>query len=35
VLDASDLAAGPVGAVDLPRGVPSGFHGSWIADADG
>jgi hypothetical protein len=21
-----------VAAVTLPRGVPSGFHGSWIAD---
>jgi carotenoid cleavage dioxygenase len=32
VLDASDLAARPVAAVDLPRAVPAGFHGSWIAD---
>ncbi|WP_231333049.1 carotenoid oxygenase family protein [Actinomadura graeca] len=30
VLDAADLPAGPVAAVDLPRGVPTGFHGSWI-----
>jgi carotenoid cleavage dioxygenase-like enzyme len=35
VLDASDLAAGPVATVDLPRGVPSGFHGSWIPDTAG
>ncbi len=32
VLDASDVAGAPVAAVTLPRGVPSGFHGSWIAD---
>lgn len=30
VLDAADLAAGPVAAVELPRGVPTGFHGSWL-----
>ena len=32
VLDATDVAGRPVAAVTLPRGVPSGFHGSWIAD---
>ncbi|RJO78373.1 dioxygenase [Nocardia panacis] len=32
VLDASNPAAPPVAAVDLPRGVPAGFHGSWIPD---
>jgi carotenoid cleavage dioxygenase len=32
VLDATDVAAGPVAAVTLPRGVPAGFHGSWIDD---
>jgi carotenoid cleavage dioxygenase len=32
VLDASDVAGPPVAAVTLPRGVPAGFHGSWIAD---
>ncbi|MET9229986.1 carotenoid oxygenase family protein [Lentzea sp. NPDC003310] len=32
VLDASDVAAGPVASVRLPRRVPSGFHGAWIAD---
>ena len=31
VLDASDPAA-VVARVTLPRGVPSGFHGSWIPD---
>ncbi|MFG2089942.1 MULTISPECIES: carotenoid oxygenase family protein [unclassified Spirillospora] len=30
VLDATDVR--PVAAVELPRGVPSGFHGSWIPD---
>ncbi|MCK2245466.1 MULTISPECIES: carotenoid oxygenase family protein [unclassified Crossiella] len=34
VLDATDLAAGPVASVHLPRRVPSGFHGSWITDAE-
>jgi carotenoid cleavage dioxygenase len=33
VLDATDLAAAPVATVTLPRGVPAGFHGSWIPDA--
>lgn len=32
VLDATDLAAGPVATVTLPRRVPDGFHGSWLAD---
>ena len=32
VLDATDVAGRPVAAVTLPRGVPAGFHGSWIAD---
>lgn len=34
VLDATDVAGRPVAAVTLPRGVPSGFHGSWIADTE-
>ncbi|HET6257356.1 MAG TPA: carotenoid oxygenase family protein [Pseudonocardia sp.] len=33
VLDATDVAGAPVATVTLPRGVPSGFHGSWIPDA--
>jgi carotenoid cleavage dioxygenase-like enzyme len=33
VLDASDVTAAPVATVELPRGVPAGFHGSWIPDA--
>jgi carotenoid cleavage dioxygenase len=32
VLDARDIAAEPIATVRLPRRVPVGFHGSWIAD---
>ena len=32
VLDADDVAAGPVATVHLPARVPYGFHGSWLAD---
>jgi carotenoid cleavage dioxygenase len=32
VHDATDLAAGPVATVHLPRRVPAGFHGRWIGD---
>ncbi|MEU8899872.1 carotenoid oxygenase family protein [Nocardia sp. NPDC048505] len=32
ILDARDLGAEPVAAVRLPRRVPGGIHGSWIAD---
>jgi carotenoid cleavage dioxygenase-like enzyme len=34
VLDATDVGGRPVAAVTLPRGVPSGFHGAWIADGE-
>ena len=34
VLDATDVADAPVAAVTLPRGVPAGFHGSWIPDEE-
>lgn len=34
VLDATDVGGAPVAAVTLPRGVPAGFHGSWIDDAE-
>jgi carotenoid cleavage dioxygenase len=34
VLDASAVEAAPVAAVTLPRGVPAGFHGSWIDDVE-
>jgi carotenoid cleavage dioxygenase len=29
VLDALDIAAGPVASARIPRRVPFGFHGSW------
>lgn len=32
VLDATDVGGAPVASVSLPRRVPAGFHGSWIAD---
>jgi carotenoid cleavage dioxygenase len=32
VLEALDLAAGPVASVELPARVPYGFHGAWVAD---
>ncbi|WP_085914522.1 MULTISPECIES: carotenoid oxygenase family protein [Pseudonocardia] len=32
VLDARDPATDPVARVTLPRGVPTGFHGSWLPD---
>ncbi|MBI2703980.1 MAG: carotenoid oxygenase family protein [Actinobacteria bacterium] len=31
VLDAMNMAAGPVGRVELPRRVPYGFHGWWVS----
>jgi carotenoid cleavage dioxygenase len=34
VLDARDVAAGPVARVLLPRRVPFGFHGNWLAAQD-
>lgn len=30
ILDATDVGAGPVATIGLPRRVPAGFHGSWI-----
>ncbi|WP_255455455.1 carotenoid oxygenase family protein [Microlunatus sp. Gsoil 973] len=32
VLDATDVAHGPIATVGLPRRVPAGFHGSWIPE---
>jgi carotenoid cleavage dioxygenase len=31
VLDARDVAAGPIATVHLPRRVPFGFHANWFA----
>ncbi len=31
VLDARDVAAGPVATVELPRRLPFGFHANWFA----
>ncbi|MEO1058315.1 MAG: carotenoid oxygenase family protein [Actinomycetota bacterium] len=33
VLDATAVAAGPVGRVRLPQRIPDGFHGDWIPSA--
>jgi carotenoid cleavage dioxygenase len=32
VLDANEFGAAPVAVVQLPRRVPIGLHGSWVAD---
>jgi carotenoid cleavage dioxygenase len=32
ILDAANIEADPVAQVHLPRRIPAGFHGSWIAD---
>ena len=32
IIDGRDLGAGPVARVHLPRRVPAGFHGNWLAD---
>lgn len=32
VLDAQDLARGPVAEVSLPQAIPYGFHGNWVSD---
>jgi carotenoid cleavage dioxygenase-like enzyme len=33
VLNATNLAAGPIATVKLPVRVPDGFHGAWVGDA--
>lgn len=35
VIDAQNFSAAPLARVALPRRVPFGFHGNWIADAAG
>ena len=30
ILDATDVAAGPVAQVHIPVRVPAGFHGTWL-----
>ena len=32
VFDAQDIAKGPIGTAHLPRRVPFGFHGNWVAE---
>lgn len=32
VLDARDVAAGPIARIQIPRRVPIGFHANWIAE---
>ena len=34
VLDAADIAAGPICRVLLPVGVPNGFHACWVPAED-
>ena len=31
IFEARDIAAGPIGTAKLPRRVPFGFHGNWVA----
>jgi carotenoid cleavage dioxygenase-like enzyme len=33
ILDAQDFTGEPVATIHLPRRVPFGFHGNWVADA--
>jgi carotenoid cleavage dioxygenase len=32
IVDASNMEKDPVARIHLPRRVPAGFHGSWVAD---
>ena len=34
VFNALDLAAGPIATAKMPRRVPFGFHGNWVAAQD-
>jgi len=31
IFEARDMAAGPIGVAKLPRRIPYGFHGDWVA----
>lgn len=33
IIDAQDFSAKPLATIHLPRRVPFGFHGNWVADA--
>ena len=33
IIDAADFSGDPVARIRLPRRVPYGFHGNWIAHA--
>jgi carotenoid cleavage dioxygenase len=33
ILNAADFGGEPVATIELPRRVPYGFHGNWLADA--
>jgi carotenoid cleavage dioxygenase len=33
ILDAQNVSAEPIARVQIPRRVPYGFHGNWVADA--
>ena len=33
IIDATDVAAGPVARIELPQRVPYGFHAAWVPSA--
>jgi carotenoid cleavage dioxygenase-like enzyme len=35
IIDARDVAAGPVARIHLPRRVPIGFHANWFPEPTG
>jgi carotenoid cleavage dioxygenase-like enzyme len=34
VLDARDIAAGPLATIALPQRVPYGFHATWVPTSE-